>query len=71
MFVYDLCILFVGWHDVYIVVTCPVLCNVTLWMKILILMLILFFVSCEVVIIAVLQCCNCSKLYIHVFILCQ
>jgi len=42
MFVFDLCILFVGWHDMYIIVTCPVLCNVTLWMKqILILILML------------------------------
>ena len=46
MFVFDLCILFVGWRDMYIVVTCPVLCNVTLWMKqILILKLILFLCS--------------------------
>ena len=34
MFVSDLCILFVSWHGSYIVVTCPVLCYVTLWLQI-------------------------------------
>jgi hypothetical protein len=29
MLVFDLCILFVCWHGMYIVVTCPVLCD---WM---------------------------------------
>lgn len=34
MFVYDLCILFVSWHGMYIDVTGPVLCNVNPWMQI-------------------------------------
>jgi len=37
----------------------------------LVLILILFFVFCEVAIIGILQCCNCSKLYARVFILCH
>jgi len=31
---FDLCILFVCWHGMYIVVTCPLSCNVTLRMQI-------------------------------------
>ena len=27
IFVFDLCILFVCWHGMYIVVTCPMLCD--------------------------------------------
>jgi len=34
MFMFDLYILFVCWHGMYIVVTCPMACNVTLWMQI-------------------------------------
>ena len=34
MFVYDLWFLFVSWHGMYIDVTGPMLCNVTLWMQI-------------------------------------
>jgi hypothetical protein len=34
MFVYDLCILFVSWHGVFIDMTGPMLCNVTLWVQI-------------------------------------
>ena len=37
----------------------------------LLLILPLFFVFCEVVIIVMLQWCNCSKLYVRVFILCH
>jgi hypothetical protein len=34
MFMYDVRILFVSWHGMYIGVTGPMLCNVTLWMQI-------------------------------------
>ena len=34
VFVSDICILFVFRHGMYTVVTCPMSCNVTVWMQI-------------------------------------